>query len=229
MSELLSIPKVEVDRQKVAHRLGYTSLPSAVNRAIDDALDKTKDLISPRAIYNLKEIISFSGESILLEGGVNFNTVKIGSYLVKCCDQVAVFLLTIGRDLEKEVDKLMGQGNFLSALTLDAIGSEAVDTAANYLKELIKKSHGGTEITPYFSPGCGDWKLSDQGSIFNLLNSLKLGMELTERYMMIPRKSISGIFGLGKPDRVAKEPIPCQSCSTKDCPNWALFHSQKDF
>lgn len=230
MSELLSIPNVEVDKQRVANRLGYTSvLPSAVNRAIDEALDGAKDLIFSRGIYKLKKIASFSGESILLEGGVSFNTIKIGSYLVKCCDQIAVFLLTIGHDLEKKVDKLMTEGDFPAALVLDAIGSEAVDTAANYLKELIRKSHEGMEITPYFSPGCGDWKLSDQSSIFNLLDSSKLGMELTESYMMIPRKSISGIFGLGKVDSVTEAPIPCKFCSYKNCPNWALFHSKKGF
>ena len=228
MSEMLFIPKVEVDRQRVAKHLGYTSaLPSAVNKAIDDSLDRANDLISPRGVYNLKEIVSFSGESILIEGNISFNTAKIGSYLIKCCDQIAVFLLTIGHDLEKEVDKLMGQGEFLSALILDALGSEAVDTAANHFKELIRGSQNERGVTPRFSPGCCDWKLSDQSSIFKLLDSSKLGVELTESYMMIPRKSISGVVGLGRIEKTIKEPIPCQFCSNRDCPNWALFHSKE--
>lgn len=228
MSGVLSIPKVEVDKQRVAKRLGYTStLPSAINKAIDEALDKANGLIFPRGIYSLKEIVSLSGESILIEGNISFNTAKIGSYLIKCCDQIAIFLLTIGRDLEKEIDKLMGQGEFFSALILDAIGSEAVVTAANRLQELIKRSQDEKGITPRFSPGCCDWKLSDQSSIFKLLDSSKLGVELTEGYMMIPRKSISGVIGLGGIEKTTKETVPCQFCSSRNCPKWALFHSKE--
>lgn len=212
------LPKIEVSKEKVAQRLGYSSTPPGkLEKAMEEMLNRAKDLLSPRAVYVLRRIIHFPEGVILIPGGITFNTVRIGHYLT-CCDQIVVYLVTIGGSLEEEVGKLMRKGDFLSALILDAIGSEATGRATDSLQELTKRSQGERRaITSLrFGPGYCDWKLSEQSLIFKALNSSNLGVNLTKNYMMIPRKSTSGIMGLGDAERIMSQPTPCQLCPKRD-------------
>lgn len=218
------LPKIEISKEKITQRFGYNSSPpEKLEKATEEMLNRAKDLFSPRGVYVVKRIISFSGESILIENRITFNTVRIGRYL-KCCDQIVIYLVTIGGGLEEEVSKLMREGDFLSGLILDAIGSEATERTADCLQELIKSSQkerrGVTALR--FSPGYCDWRLSDQSSIFKAFDSssLNLRVKLTKNYMMIPIKSTSGIMGLGDSERIMSQPTPCQICPEKDyCPD----------
>ena len=218
------LPKIDVSKEKIVKHFGYNSCPPwKVEETIEKMLNIVKDLLSPRGVYVVKRIVSFSGESILIEDRITFNTVRIGSYLT-CCDRIVVYLVTIGGDLEEEVTKLMRKGDFLSGLILDAIGSEATERAADSLQELLKSSQKKRRgVTSFrYSPGYCDWRLRDQGSIFKALDSLSLnlGVKLTKNYMMIPRKSTSGIMGLGDAETIANQPTPCQLCPEKDyCPD----------
>jgi hypothetical protein len=214
------LPKIDISKEKITQHFGYSSSPpKKLEKATEEMLNRAKDLFSPRGVYVLRRIIHFPEKVVLIPDRITFNTVRISHYLT-CCDEIAVYLVTIGDDLEEEVSKLMVKGDFLSGLILDAIGSEATERAADCLQELIKSSQKERRgVTPLrFGPGYCDWRLSDQSSIFKAINSLSLnlGVKLTKNYMMIPRKSTSGIIGVGDAENIMSQPTPCQLCTKKD-------------
>jgi len=83
------------------------------------------------------------------------------------------------------------------AAVLDVVASEAVEGLADAVNKMIndRASKEGYETVMRFSPGYGDWDVSDQKKIFDILEMDKLGIELTESYLMVPEKTITAIVG----------------------------------
>jgi hypothetical protein len=70
-----------------------------------------------------------------------------------------------------------------------------------------------------FSPGYCDWHITQQKELFKLLDSNRIGVELTYTCLMTPRKSISGVFGISSSSSI-KDVMPynpCLDCQKKDC------------
>jgi len=47
-----------------------------------------------------------------------------------------------------------------------------------------------------YSPGYGDLPLSNQKLIYDVLNLERLGISITERFMLVPEKSVIAIAGV---------------------------------
>jgi cobalamin-dependent methionine synthase I len=73
----------------------------------------------------------------------------------------------------------------------------------------------GLTITRRFSPGYCDWNVNQQEMVFQTMKGDCAGVRLTNGYLMIPNKSISGIIGIG-PGEIAKYD-PCKTCDQYDC------------
>jgi len=78
------------------------------------------------------------------------------------------------------------------------------------------KRHFGLVQLSRMSPGSlKDWPVTEQSPFFSLFGNVEelIGVTLTESMLMIPRKSISGIFF---PTEVMF--FSCQLCPRKGCP-----------
>ncbi|UQT39368.1 hypothetical protein M5E89_13960 [Acidaminococcus intestini] len=76
-----------------------------------------------------------------------------------------------------------------------------------------------------FSPGYGDWPLTDQEKIFRLLElPKKIGLTLTAGGLMAPIKSVTAVIGInhGLQNETRKEPdarhSSCNACMALNCP-----------
>ncbi|MFQ7401032.1 MAG: vitamin B12 dependent-methionine synthase activation domain-containing protein, partial [Neglectibacter sp.] len=73
-------------------------------------------------------------------------------------------------------------------------------------------------LRPRYSPGYGDFSLENQRFFFDSLEITKrIGVFLTDSFLMIPCKSITAVLGLsekGTQCHVGK----CMSCKLNKCP-----------
>jgi len=76
----------------------------------------------------------------------------------------------------------------------------------------------GLGITPRISPGDGDWTLQEQRVVFALLPGDRIGVTLTEKCMMQPRKSLSFAIGIGEGFTIEKSMGRCRHCGMINCP-----------
>lgn len=212
--------KTNIDKRAVCQYLGYKNQtpPSFILSLIDSQLARAYQLIKPAYTYILKAIEGIKRHEVFLEDSLVLSS-KTVSYVLSDCEWVAVFLSTIGRDLEEEISKLMERGEMLSATILDAIGTEAVEKTTDRLQDDIEKlaKKMGCQATLRYSPGYCDWNVTQQEVIFQTIDSTALGVKLTSSCMMVPLKSVSGIIGIGKFDKT--KPPPCFKCNKKvSCP-----------
>ncbi len=214
--------QININKQNILNRIGYSDNyePSArINSLVDDYIENYHDLIAPSYSYTIRDIVSVDGSRVDIGDSISLESRKV-SRLLERCEMVAVFALTIGNYLEDLVAYLAENGLVLQATVLDAIGSGTAEKLAIQVEQSIKHeaSNAGLVISWRFSPGYCDWDVSQQESIFLALGSDTAGIELTESMLMVPRKSVSGIIGIGLPGKDIENFNPCITCLKKDCP-----------
>ena len=212
---------IEIDRKQVCHYMGYDAdckLSTRISALVDEYVENAHHLIDPFYSYVIRDIELVQGSVIIIEGTIILESKGIAR-LLKQCHKVAVLLATIGEHLEETVAQLLQDGLMLQATVLDAIGSDAVEKVADLARDRIAEIADAQElvISQRFSPGYCDWALEQQKMIFQAVDADMVGIQLTDGYLMIPRKSISGIIGLGHSSSNVENYNPCKVCRKRDC------------
>jgi len=213
--------EIEVDERHVLRRIGYKgdSEPSPrIAASISEHVQLAKKLIKPSCSYVIKDIDIVRGRDVFIGDFVMFRSHVIARLLEKC-QQVGVFLVTIGDKLEEKGTCLADDGLILESYVLDAIGSSAVEQMAEMMEAEIREMASAEElcVSRRFSPGYCDWSIRQQKELFRLIDSDSVGVRLTAGYLMIPQKSISGIVGIGPSCADIETYNPCRTCSKRNC------------
>ncbi len=133
--------------------------------------------------------------------------------------QVIFLSATVGEMVEEAASDAFAKGEYALGMLIDAAATAAVEQTADELEKLLvnKFAKLGFKMTFRFSPGYGDWDLSEQDKVAKLANAEAIGVSLTDSLMLMPRKSITAVIGLC-PD--IEEEIPskgCNKCTKLDC------------
>lgn len=166
--------------------------------------------------YFNSQKVSFRKNVLSIEN-TDFNLGPIIYRDIKDVTEIFVFVCTIGKHIEDKINKLFLEGDTLTAFILDRIASELVESTANLLELKIKNDFlkEGYNLSNRYSPGYCGWLVSEQKKLFSLIPSKFCGVELTESSLMIPIKSISGIYGADM--NLIKRDYHCEICDDEFC------------
>ena len=178
---------------------------------------ETASLVRPKGVYTIRTVQCMTDQELALEGGPRFHGPVAG--FLEPATRIAVSVVTIGPDLERLSRRSMSEGNLLEGFILDAIGSAAVDAAADMMIEFLRRHEMGSqeELTPPFSPGYCGMSVREQESLFEFVDAGAIGVSLTESCFMQPLKSISALIGIGEAQRIVARGSPCQWCDLTQC------------
>ncbi|MGD0783411.1 MAG: hypothetical protein ABSA30_11190 [Candidatus Aminicenantales bacterium] len=154
-------------------------------------LEIASPLLRPRALFR-DAFIGRREDAAVEIGGRLFHSRVLARNL-EGTDLVFPFVLTVGGDLEKEAS---AQGDLLRQYYLEAIADLALSAAAGRLGDHLRNIFGLKKLGQMDPGSLEDWPLDQQVPLFALLGDTqgRLGVRLTDSLLMIPRKSISGIF-----------------------------------
>jgi len=181
--------EIEVKAEDVIQKMGGGNLPNLEQR-VAEAVQESLMLLKPQGIYKNFEIKSVGG--IVEAQGLTINSKNVAE-LLKNSSQLSLFLVTIGPETEQRAQS----SDALDALIFDTIGSIGVEAAANSINKIItdEAKTKGFKTTTRYSIGYGDWNISQQKDILQILGGKNLGVSLTESFIMVPQKSITAILG----------------------------------
>ncbi|MEE8423682.1 MAG: methionine synthase [Thermodesulfobacteriota bacterium] len=123
-------------------------------------------------------------------------------------DSIALFVVTAGDGVSRIAQRLKENGEYLKSHSISAIALETAEALAEYLHKQIREWWGSPDIEgitnedlfkakyrgrrySFGYPACPD--LSDQKKLFDLLKPERIGVKLTEGFMMDPEASVSAI------------------------------------
>ena len=182
-------------------------------------VEETQSLISAKAVYKVCYIESKLGDAIIID------KIRLTSRVLrKNLDNVGrvfPYVITIGSKIEK---KARTCNDLLKQYYLDTIGNVALTTTRKYLKDQLRSRYALDGMS-YMSPGSlKDWAIEEQTPLFSILGDVEdsIGVRLSESLLMIPNKSLSGIY--------FPTEIPfysCQLCPRKDCPGRKDSYDEK--
>ncbi|MDR3651401.1 MAG: vitamin B12 dependent-methionine synthase activation domain-containing protein [Paludibacter sp.] len=168
--------------------------------------------------YLVKDIEELNAKQGMIRiDGQELNLGRQVCGYIKESTHAALFLCTAGEDFTRMTNQLNEQGDIMEAYILDAIGSLTVEKAMDKIQENLRDSFLSKQlkISNRYSPGYCNWPLADQKTLFNLIGENKTGITLSDSCLMTPRKSVSGIIGIGK--HLKHHEYGCKICSNATC------------
>ena len=179
------------------------------------ALEEAMPLLEPRTIFQDLEVEKFRHEQLLLDGGSRLTGKLITEHLGPAM-RVIVILCTIGEALEEYATRMASE-DIVYSLALDGVGSAAVELLANiacrYFEEQALESGMQTSIP--LSPGMMGWSVEvGQPEVFKILQPSQVGVRLSEFGLMIPRKSLTMVLGLGETMKTGGR--TCDYCAMRE-------------
>ncbi len=177
---------------------------------VDGLLEIARPLISPKAFFKIADIDKKTEDCVEI-GGRNFRSRVLRRNLDQA-ERVFPFVLTVGARLE---EKASASGDLLRQYYLETIADLALVEAGAYLEKYIETRYGLPQVSSMSPGSLPDWPVTEQKPLFSLLREAEaaVGVRLTDSMLMIPRKSVSGIFF---PTEVSF--FSCQLCERKRCP-----------
>jgi len=116
--------------------------------------------------------------------------------LLKKCDYATLIVCTIGETIVKKIEELT-MSSLADAYYLERVAAWMADYMAEYIGTIIETEirKNGYEPTFRYAAGYGDWGLDAQSEIMRLTEAGKIGVSITESFIMVPRFSVSAVIG----------------------------------
>lgn len=206
--EILDNIPVQLDPEKVSKRLHLDKKKGFSNTA-QELVELANSLIHPKAIYEVS-YIDHRNEDAVDIGGVKFTSRILRVNLDKI-GRVFPYIVTIGKELEGRIASF---DDLLRQYCLDQIGNMVVGSTIKYLEDYLKRRYRIEQIS-IMSPGSlKNWPITQQKQLFSIFGNPEdlIGVRLTDSFLMIPKKSESGICF---PTEV--QFYSCQLCPRETC------------
>jgi hypothetical protein len=162
------------------------------------ALDESLHLLEPKVLLEELKVIRYQHEVLELEGGKKLTGPLVTGHLVGA-QKVVVAVCTVGSKIDDFASQVMEE-DIVLGLAIDGVGSAAVEALANGVcREIeLEAAEHDFQTTIPLSPGMIGWSVEEgQPIIFSLSDPGLIDVTLTPHYIMVPRKSLSMIVGVG--------------------------------
>ncbi|MBQ7226400.1 MAG: Vitamin B12 dependent methionine synthase activation subunit [Clostridia bacterium] len=187
---LSDITRLKVNRGEAMRYLGVKEDDCSLTELLDQGETDALSVSSPRAVY-VKVPIAVEGKT------VDFGFMKVESErLVKNlegCNEAYVFCATLGISADRHYEKLARISQARAAV-FSASCSSLIESFCDYVNGELARDK---RCKPRFSCGYGDFCIKHQADILNVLEASKrLGVCLTDSYMMVPVKTVTAVIGI---------------------------------
>ena len=215
--------EISIEKSEVLRYLRYKNqeINSSFSEKIDLAIEQTRSIITPRAVYEIYPL-KFFEDRIEVEGtNLVFNSKDI-LRLLRDCESCVLMAATIGTNIEMEIRK-SEYLDLAGSLIIDSAATTFVERTCDQIQNIIEKDakDNGKNLTMRYSPGYGDFPLECGKEILNILQSQKkIGLTSSSSGIMIPRKSVSAIIGIYDSSKDKDNKVKKGKKSCLECPNY---------
>jgi hypothetical protein len=214
---ILDSIQIKIDFEAVRRRLRLKR-DSEVN-AVRNLIDTAQPLLEPKVLYKVCYIEEKFEDGVKV-GGLLLRSEVLRKNLEKT-GRIFPFVVTIGSKFGERLDSCT---DLLEKFYLDTIGNVALNQIRMEVNNHLKSTYA-IEKTAFMAPGSlPNWPIEQQKPLFELLGDVRtsIGVELSESLLMLPAKSVSGIYF---PTETSF--FSCQLCPRKRCDSRKAKYDEK--
>lgn len=207
-----SIP-LSFDREEF-QKLTHVDLSAPSARAGAELLEASLSVARPKVIYRVCYIDERSRDGVELEG-IRFAS-EVLSQNLREVERVFPYIATCGAELDTIT---ISRDDVFAGYMLEGLKEMALQQAIHCLRNHLAETYGlDPQRMSTMNPGSGNrevWPIGQQRQLFQLLGDVEpaIGVRLTDSFLMIPNKTVSGIlFPTDVPF------TSCQLCTRRICP-----------
>jgi len=199
--------------KKYTKLIRLESYPDAEESA-RSLFDKTIEKMQPKSLIAAEYIENRSKEDseVILQVGSRTFRGKVLSEL-DSVHRLFPYIITCGNEMETYDTSSL---DMLAPFWLDTFKTMALSVARLHTVQYIKKTYGIEKVSSV-NPGSGNvdiWPVQELGGIFDFLDQgTPIGVTLTPSSLMIPNKTISGMFYESENTFTS-----CKYCERENCP-----------
>ena len=191
------IVNLKINYEDVLVRMGAnkyrTKIDTKIETSILEMIDLAKKLLQPKYAISMAKKNIKDNEIFLEDFRISSKDIF---KLLENSESVCGLIATVGFSIDSKISFFLEQKEIMPAFMLDSVGSVAIEELVQNICDDIKTKYGNT--TMRFSPGYGDWPIQNQKDFLQWLGAEKIGITLSPSFQMIPRKSVSALFGIIK-------------------------------
>jgi len=207
-----------IDEKEVLRYLGFQGRPAdrATLRRVEEMTALCRETARPVFRYVFFPVAVGPEGAKLGETDTVLRGRDIARHLrgaVRC----ALMAVTLGAETDRR-QLLLEQKSMADAVVFDAVCTAMIESAADNCEERLRRavSAEGYFLNGRYSPGYGDFSMTQQGEVLGLLDAgRRLGITLTEGFLMLPRKSVSAALGIFR-ELPESEARGCGVCSMRE-------------
>ena len=194
----------------VLQAMKVRKVPPSLTRLAEELLAQSLQVARPKALAVESYVDSRTDESVTIDGHVF--TSHVLRQNLDGVQRVFPFVATCGVELDAVQ---VGPSDLMASYCMDTIRMLALQTARREMERHLKSVYATGQLSRMAPGSLPDWPLQEQKPLFALLGDVesRIGVKLTDRMLMLPIKSISGIYF---PTEVRFE--SCQLCQRPSCP-----------
>lgn len=203
---------MEYKRREALRYLRARQDDEAAGILADTVYLKLRNEVQARHVLQ-KHKITVDENGVTLASGVRFNSRALARHLAGC-ESALLLAATLGSRIDAAIRRLT-LGSLAEGAAAQAVAAALIESYCDDVQS--KTDTDGLAQRPRFSPGYGDWNLSEQKKIFAVLDCAKLiGLTLTDGCMMAPAKSVTALIGLSRDVKCTWN--KCMTCANINCP-----------
>jgi len=208
MEVLDSIP-VRLELEEVLKQLHQSKGNKYIERIVQELIEIVCPVAKPKAIYEVSYVDNKSEDSLYIDG-VRFTSRVLRVNLDKV-ERVFPYVATCGRELDEIA---VPSDDFMKYYCLDVIKEVVLRSAIGYLTDYLTRNYALGQVSKMHPGSLRDWPITQQKELFSIFGDVEdlIGVKLTESFLMLPVKSVSGIYF---PTEIRFE--SCQLCPREVC------------
>ena len=184
---------------------------SGFDEELEQLAAEAREVARPKVLYRLGYPELMDEDRVVIDGEeLHSRVLRVN---LEQAHRVFLYVASCGMELDEWAGS---KDDPLESYWADAVKEMALGAAAQALnRDIAERFRPGT--TSAMAPGSlADWPIQQQRPLFSILGDVqqKIGVQLSDSYLMIPNKSISG---LRFPTEERFE--SCMLCPRTDCPN----------
>ena len=208
MEVLDSIP-FRLDVEAVLKQLHQNKGNKYIGAIVQGLIEIVRPIAKPKAVYEVSYVENKNEDSVYIDG-VRFTSRVLRVNLDKV-ERVFPYVATCGRELDEIA---VPSDDYMKYYCLDVIKEMTLRSAISYLTDYLTRNYALGQMSRMHPGSLEDWPITQQKELFSIFGNVEdlVGVRLTESFLMIPVKSVSGICF---PTEIRFE--SCQLCPREVC------------